>query len=492
MGKRGGRLWLLTLLGMIWMALAPSQVVGGLRVAILPFENLTDAPEAPSRIISDLIQVLQGKGYQTVPYRETYRFLLKHRLREWGSVSRATARRIGKAFDVEAILTGTVNLYREDGGRPQLGLTLRLIHAGDGSIFWARDFSGSSEDFVRYFGQGRPSSAHDILAAALKEIGGSLPQGIPASQNLSPFELERVLLPKSLPGGKKAEFSIRLIPLESEPQQVEIAIGEKIRKPLQKGGGGLYSTTIEVPREEGLYPIRIFCQAEGKSWLLDPGRSLRVDNTSPSAEIRARDEIISPNEDGLGDFASFILIDEGTEAVRRWDFSILNAGKEVVWRHQGKGSPPKELSWYGRDLAGNPLEDGIYYAILGVEDRAGNRTNTPPSRVVIDTHPPVMEVEGWFKETTGETEKGIRCTLQVKDESPIRSWNFRLYSAAGEEIEAHEGEGAPPQSLTWSKGATLSGPFRYRLQVVDVAGNSASLGGETLPQENPLEEGEFN
>ncbi|MBI2875646.1 MAG: hypothetical protein HYY20_02055 [Candidatus Tectomicrobia bacterium] len=527
-----------------------------MKIAILPFENLTDVPEAPDRVLPYLVKVFLEEGYRLVPYEETYSYLLRNRLREIGSVSRATARRIAREFGADAILVGMVNLYRERAGDPQLGLSLRMIRAEDGVVFWTQEFSGSGRDFAGLLDLGRLSSVEALLMAAVQDMRAALPQSASPSWELPPVELEQVVLPKSLPGGKLAEATIKVVSIEDEPSKIEIAVGDGPRQVMKEAGKGLYRALLAAPHEEGHYPVKIFYQVKGRTWSLNPGEELVVDNMPPQVEITVRDEVISPNEDGWLDSTVFLLKDLDVEAIGRWNLSITNARQETILRYGKEGPLPRGIRWSGRDPDGYPFPDGTYVYRLRVEDRAGNATETAPASIAVDTQPPAVEVAGWFHELAegtgasavvdasedllvvrltpsqkpmgllskpGMRDLGVRrvgrmgpqemerpqpqemerlrCTAAVQDASPIRSWSFSLYDDQGEEVAVYEGEGKPPKGIVLERG--VGGPqLHYALEIMDRAGNRTlskgvvRSGGAEPGKEKENEEGqgpvEFN
>lgn len=310
---------------------------------------------------------------------------------------------------------------------------------------------------------------------------------------------------------------------------------------MEKEGRGIYRALLAAPQEEGRYPVRIFYHAAGRTWTLNPGEELVVDNIPPKVEVTARDEVISLNQDGWLDYTFFLLKDLDVETLGRWELSITNARQETVLRYGKEGPLPRGIRWNGRDPEGYPLRDGTYFYRLRVEDKAGNATETPLAGIAIDTQPPAIEVAGWFQEPAGATEatgsnaagtasgdllivrlkppqepigplsrpsmrdeevrrvgrmqpqgmERLRCTTTVQDASPIRTWSLSLYDEQDEEIEVYEGEGMPPKSIVLERGA--GGPqLHYALEVMDRAGNRAISRGQVRPGGAETDKGKEN
>ncbi len=64
------------------------------------------------------------------------------------------------------------------------------------------------------------------------------------------------------------------------------------------------------------------------------------------------------------------------EGVDRWKLVVANSTGQTVASFDGKGKPPKELTWDGRGLDGKPVPPGLTYSyVLEAFDRAGNKRN---------------------------------------------------------------------------------------------------------------------
>jgi len=62
--------------------------------------------------------------------------------------------------------------------------------------------------------------------------------------------------------------------------------------------------------------------------------------------------------------------------VDHWTLSIVNARGEVVSRREGRGDPPREMTWDGRLSSGGTLTPGATYSyVLEARDKAGNKRN---------------------------------------------------------------------------------------------------------------------
>ena len=133
--------------------LEPIQLSQKIKIAILPFENLTDNSDALTYVIPALKSQLEGKGVEIVDEDILNKFLLKERVRSTGYISKELAQKIGKELNVKAIFVGSINSFRP-GENPRVGLSARLINSSDGSIIWANHASATGDDFTTILGLG--------------------------------------------------------------------------------------------------------------------------------------------------------------------------------------------------------------------------------------------------------------------------------------------------------------------------------------------------
>ncbi|MDH3216770.1 MAG: hypothetical protein OEN01_10820, partial [Candidatus Krumholzibacteria bacterium] len=64
------------------------------------------------------------------------------------------------------------------------------------------------------------------------------------------------------------------------------------------------------------------------------------------------------------------------EGVERWRLVVANSQGKTVKTFDGKGKPPKDIPWDGRDATGKPVPPGLTYSyVLEAFDKAGNKRN---------------------------------------------------------------------------------------------------------------------
>ncbi|MEQ8587020.1 MAG: hypothetical protein RLO01_10835 [Thalassobaculaceae bacterium] len=125
--------------------LAPSADVANLRIAVLPFENLTNYPNA-GRIAAELLATeLYERGiFQLQEPSETLRTLAQLKVDPDNLTSVAAAQQAAGLLDVDAVIVGSVSEFGYQQGlreEPVVGLNARLVEAGSGTVLWASSHS---------------------------------------------------------------------------------------------------------------------------------------------------------------------------------------------------------------------------------------------------------------------------------------------------------------------------------------------------------------
>jgi len=155
-----------------------AQLSQKIRIAVFPFENLTDDRTAPVQIMPVLKRQLEGKGLEIVDENSLNKLLLKERVRFTGYIPKDIARKIGKELNVKAILVGSINSFYPQKN-PQVGLLARLIDSSDGAILWAHQASATGEDFTKILGLGTVRSMDRLISIVVDRLLASLSTTLP-------------------------------------------------------------------------------------------------------------------------------------------------------------------------------------------------------------------------------------------------------------------------------------------------------------------------
>ncbi|MBI4682024.1 MAG: hypothetical protein HY757_02855 [Nitrospirae bacterium] len=139
----------------------PVKVVRN-RVALLPFDNLTEDKTALRHVMPFLIGRLEERGLEVVDEDNLNSLLCKERVRETGYVSKEIARKIREEFGAETVLAGAIISFSTQE-TPKFGILARLIDSNDGRILWADFASATGDDFITILGLGKLQTVFSLI-----------------------------------------------------------------------------------------------------------------------------------------------------------------------------------------------------------------------------------------------------------------------------------------------------------------------------------------
>ena len=111
-------------------------------------------------------------------------------------------------------------------------------------------------------------------------------------------------------------------------------------------------------------------------------------------------EVFSPL--GRNPLAKFNLQTRTREIPKRWFLEIVDNSGQGRRNFKGKGSPPADIVWDGKDGSGNPLPDGVYYYKFYVDDGDGQKIEGHGGVIEIDTGIRTISAPVTFGKTAGE------------------------------------------------------------------------------------------
>lgn len=415
------------------------------RVAILPFINYTDNPEAPERVEVYIRKELARKGIQVVDNREVEDFLARKRIRYTGGITRLNAREMGKTLRADAILVGSVDLFADIGGEVYSGVSLRLVSTVDGSIVWANSLSYSGRDFEGILGLGLITSLDTLTQKVVAGLLEGIPATIPVDNSrVTPFEVEEVeIYPGVVKGGDKVEVRVRFHPFIEEPSQVKAKIGrEGVVLKLIRGNEleTSYEGSLRVPSGEGVHLIDIVASSDdGATYPFPAAGKVMVDNTPPRVEIEANRKVFAPRRKGYVLLRPRLL---SYDQIDQWRIEIVDEKGRVVRSDKGYGRLPLALIWKGENNALQMVKDGRYTYRFVTVDPAGN-TATLSDTLRVKNKPPSVDIS-----VEKEGDKLIFSFDYDPDEA-IKEWEVILLSPEGREIKVMRGKGDLPRRFEY-------------------------------------------
>ena len=127
------------------------------RMAVLPFESLTNDEYAGEKIRKTVITELLSRGVDVIEPGEVTRVLIDQKIKSLSSVRTADLQNMAKILGVEAFMMGSVEAYDISKGisvtYPEVAINLRLVEASSGNIIWSVcQTSGGASFWTRHFG----------------------------------------------------------------------------------------------------------------------------------------------------------------------------------------------------------------------------------------------------------------------------------------------------------------------------------------------------
>ncbi|MDH4232325.1 MAG: hypothetical protein OEW04_09900 [Nitrospirota bacterium] len=160
-----------------------------LRVAVLPFENLSGGPVPLKTIRQSLIERLTAAGITILEDGLLDRFMEKHRMRYTGGMDTRTSGPFRDEIQVDAVLITSVELYNESI-YPKIALISRLVSTGKiPKIMWMDIVGKAGDDSPGILELGLVESMEILEIRALDELTASLTRYLSARDGDMPAEI---------------------------------------------------------------------------------------------------------------------------------------------------------------------------------------------------------------------------------------------------------------------------------------------------------------
>ncbi len=145
-----------------------------LRIAVLPFSNLSGTPAPLEDIRKLLINSLKTEGLDILDEEALERFIVNHRIRYVGGITRATAQDLKLETGADAVLITSVELYSE-APPPKISLTSRLVFTGKSPvILWMVGKGLAGDESVGIFELSLIDDPQKLLRKAVRHLTISL------------------------------------------------------------------------------------------------------------------------------------------------------------------------------------------------------------------------------------------------------------------------------------------------------------------------------
>lgn len=204
------------------LKISPPVASGGMRIAVLPFHNLSGGPAQLQEIRQQLLRSMEKFGMQTIPEAKIEEFLARRRIRYTGGIDSQTAEIMGKELAAEAALITTVEL-NDGNSPPKFALIARLVATGkDMRILWMDSVGRSGDDAPGLLKIGIIEDPRILREKVVQELTNSLASYFGRAVKADPGPLQGKFAPKvgyqrTLAAGKK--YRLAVLPFHNETER---------------------------------------------------------------------------------------------------------------------------------------------------------------------------------------------------------------------------------------------------------------------------------
>lgn len=231
-------------LGMVWMTgcvsrpsmyirSQPLDIDGHVKVAIVPFSNLTQERDADKKVTYSLItHFLKSTYFDVVPMGETQKALREAKVREGEDLALEQIKKIGELTEADVLFMGVVDEYKIDSSTlmgekvfvPEVSICVRLVSARSGGIIWSSNHHRRGDDQVSMFGVGRIDSISSLTDVIIKDTFRALTKTLNEQQEVLAVLRSTHPLPGDLPTEAAPDEKSESVQMEVELLRKEKAV----------------------------------------------------------------------------------------------------------------------------------------------------------------------------------------------------------------------------------------------------------------------------
>lgn len=205
---------------------SPDRVFGNVkRVAVLPFETLTEAAIGPKNAENHLIQRLLANGtFESVKEPRYVAGLMKKlKLRNAETLDKEIVMKIGQELQVDAVIVGVLLLYGEEekSKNVEFSISLNMLNIETGEIIWSgSDYLRATTTWGQVFGLSEAPSVNDLASQAMGSLAKELDQVFAENR-----DAENKIIMKQ--ASEKIEAEEEAAPAEPEPESEDLLLKVK-------------------------------------------------------------------------------------------------------------------------------------------------------------------------------------------------------------------------------------------------------------------------
>lgn len=141
------------------------------KVAVLPFQNLTDDPiagEVTTRIFH--AELIRSGLFAVEELGNIEDFMFQQRIRRRAELDRRHLLLLRRRLETEAVIMGTVSRFEYVGEVPRVALAVRMVTTEEGRIVWKARIERDGEDYLLVLNLGRIRSLQQLCRAVAREL----------------------------------------------------------------------------------------------------------------------------------------------------------------------------------------------------------------------------------------------------------------------------------------------------------------------------------
>ncbi len=182
----------------------------------------------------------------------------------------------------------------------------------------------------------------------------------------------------------------------------------------------------------------------------------------------------SPNEDGVKDTIDILPSMSTSSGLVSWNVDINDANGRTVFSYNGTEEPPQSLTFDGKAINGQTLDDGNYRLTFTALFSNGQESIINRNITVDNTVPEAkVRAERTIFSPDGD---GRLDTITIYQEgSKEKAWTGTIINESNEVVRQWDFGEEPPESVEWNgvtdEGQIVDGFYKYVLSSTDLAGN---------------------
>lgn len=193
------------------------------------------------------------------------------------------------------------------------------------------------------------------------------------------------------------------------------------------------------PVSDGEYRLLMdFVDDNGNSSTAGPF-DMVIDTKAPELNVQplaGLELIFSPDGDGIKDV---LAVKQSGSVEHLWESEVQNLAGDTVYSWEWADASPPEISWDGKNNAGEAVEDGVYRFVVKSTDLSGNSSESVVEGIIIDTQRPELGLiidRNVFAPGTSSAISRITLSPDIPVYRGIIAWNLDILTEDGRSVRS--------------------------------------------------------